>query len=200
VPKLIDTHYLFVTAVRVFGQKGYQATTTQEIARRAKTNEVTLFRRYGTKAKLLETALRHCLTDTPFAHVTGSDDVRADLLAITRAYVATHEAYGAAVITLIDEVSLFPELRGALTVLQRNLANAASIIAAHQAKGRLAPGDPLQTLVFLFAPLMAASLWARAGLKAPPLRPEAVVQAFLEGHGPGKKRPAPRRASNAVSK
>jgi AcrR family transcriptional regulator len=67
MPKYIDEDKLFEATVAVFAECGYRATTTQEIARRAGVNEVTLFRRYGAKAALINTALTHVLAETSFA-------------------------------------------------------------------------------------------------------------------------------------
>jgi AcrR family transcriptional regulator len=45
--------------VRVFAQHGFRGSTTRSIAQEAEVNEVTLFRRFGTKAALIEAAIRH---------------------------------------------------------------------------------------------------------------------------------------------
>src|SRR5512138_3463631 len=101
MPKLIDVDALFAVTVAVYAERGYASSTTQEIAGRAGVNEVTLFRRYGTKAALIRTALTHCLARSAFARVDVSDDVRADLLAVVDASAATNRAYGGAVMTLL---------------------------------------------------------------------------------------------------
>ncbi len=56
MPRRIDVERLFEETVTVFAERGYRATTTREIARRAGINEVTLFRRYGDKAALINAA------------------------------------------------------------------------------------------------------------------------------------------------
>lgn len=184
MPKRIDTDRLFEATVRVFAARGYEAATTQEVARRAGVNEVTLFRRYGSKAELIRAALTHCLADSPFGRLAASGDVRADLVAIVGAYRETYQAYGGAVLTLLNETSRHPELRDAVSVLLPNLRNAARIIAAHQAQERLRAGDPLQQLAFLVAPVLGTGLWARTGVEVPSfaLDTMAIVDAFLDGH------------------
>lgn len=113
-------------------------------------------------------------------------------MAILRAYDATNRAYGGAVMTLLTEMSRHPELRDAGGVLLPNLQNAARVIAHHQQRGAVGPGDPLQKVGYLLAPLIAARLWIRAGITTsseqsphvtPELHPEAIVAAFLGGHG-----------------
>ncbi|QUR66233.1 TetR/AcrR family transcriptional regulator [Mycobacterium spongiae] len=183
MPRRIDVDGLFDATVRVFAERGYRATTTQEIASRGGVNEVTLFRRYGDKATLINTALTHALAKSPFARVTVTDDVRADLVALVQAYAATVETYGGAVMTLLVEIPRHPELRGAMAAFTPNLLNAVQVIATHQDRGQLRPGDPVQKLVTLIAPLMVVGLWARTGAEiiAPKFDPDALVTAFLDG-------------------
>ncbi len=187
MPKVIDTDGLFEAVVSVFAERGYDAATTQEMARRAGVNEVTLFRRYGSKAALIETALAHCLLGSPFARLEASEDAKADLTAIAEAYRQTFHAYGGAVVTLMIEMAHHPELRKATAALTPNMRKAASIIANHQAKGRIGPGDPLQKVVLLISPIMVAGILARSGAKLPVASPDVstVVDRFLEGHGSG---------------
>lgn len=184
MPKRIDEERLFEATVAVFAECGYRATTTQEIAARAGVNEVTLFRRYGAKAALINTALAHVLADSSFAGVAISGDVTVDLTALVRAYAETASKYGGAVATLLAEVPRTPELSAAMAALMPNLRNAAGVIAAHQDQGHLSAGDPLHTLVALIAPLLVFGLWARTGVApaVPQLDAGSVVASFLDGH------------------
>lgn len=90
---------------------------------------------------------------------------------------------------LITEMPRYPELRTAMAALQPNLMNASSIIATHQARGALSPGDPLRLLTSLIAPLITAGMWARAipTMPGPHLTPGHVVDGFLNGHGRGDR-------------
>ncbi len=187
MPKVIDIDSLFEAVVSVFAERGYGAATTQEMARRAGINEVTLFRRHGSKAALIEAALGHCLLASPFGRLEASDDARADLVAIVEAYRQTYRAYGGAVLTLMNEMAHHPELRGAAAALAPNLRKAAGIIAHHQAARRIGPGDPLQKVVLLIAPIMVAGITARSGAKLPVVEPDVstIVDGFLDGHGTG---------------
>ncbi len=184
MPRKIDTDALFEAVVNLFAERGYSATTTQEVAQRAGINEVTLFRRYGDKATLIRTALTHCLEQSPFAHLDPTEDLRGDLAAILDAYRMTFGAYGGAVLTLMIEMPRNPELRSALSALQPNILNAGRIIAHHQEAGRLGPGEPLQKLVLLFSPIMVSGILARTGANLPvqPFETETIVTAFLRGH------------------
>ena len=184
MPKIIDLDHLFDETVRLFGERGYSAATTEEIASRAGVNEVTLFRRFGTKAKLVAAALSHVLARAPLGRVRATDDVRADLAAIARAYAETNRTYGAAVATLMTELPRHAELREAVPALLPNLQRAAAVIGAHQQRGALGPGDPQQLVATLIAPLLAEGLWRRLDVAPTPPRfdPDVVADAFLLGH------------------
>ncbi|MCV2393626.1 TetR/AcrR family transcriptional regulator [Actinotalea sp. M2MS4P-6] len=183
MPKVIDTDAVFRAAVDVFVERGYDGTTTQEIARRAGVNEVTLFRRWGTKSALVSAALTHALSTTPFASLSVGPDVGADLRAMLDAFGATTSALGGAVATLLTEVARHPELRDATAPLLVNLRGAVRVIEAHQEGGALGGGDPWELLVLLAGPVMAAGLWSRSGVPMPvTIDPDRVVSAFLDGH------------------
>jgi AcrR family transcriptional regulator len=185
MPKQIDVGKLFEATVTVFAERGYQASTTLEIARRSGVSEVTLFRRYGGKAALVNAALTHILARTPFASLPVTDDVTADLIALVQAYAETVQQHGGPALTLLTEVPRHPELHEAKAALAANLANAARVIAAHQAQGRIAEDNPMQLLMTLIAPVLAFGLWARTGATAiAPYDPGALVTAFLDGHRP----------------
>jgi AcrR family transcriptional regulator len=184
MPKIIDTDSLFRTTVQLFAQRGYEATTTLEIARLAGVNEATLYRRYGSKPNLIGEALHHCLAQSPFAKLRASDDTKADLLAIVTAYQETFQAFGGAVMTLMIELSRNEELQGATAAFMPNFLNAAQIIAVHQDSGKLNAGHPVQVLSILIAPMMVSGLMGRskADLNIPPFSAESVVTGFLNGH------------------
>ncbi len=184
MPKVIDIDSLFEVTVLAFAELGYSAATMKEIAQRAGVNEVTLFRRYNSKAALIQAALAHCLSRSPFSQVVATDDVRADLAAIVDSFNQTSRAYGGAVVTLLTEIPRHPELRGAIAALVPNLQRAAQMIADHQDRGRLKPFEPLQGVALLLAPLVAQGLWTRAGtdLLVFDVDPMVVVDHFLNGH------------------
>ncbi|GAJ98456.1 TetR/AcrR family transcriptional regulator [Geomicrobium sp. JCM 19055] len=58
--KLGSGDRLLLAAIDLISERGYNGVTTQEIASKAKVSEITLFRHFGNKQNLLETALdRH---------------------------------------------------------------------------------------------------------------------------------------------
>lgn len=185
MPKLIDAGRLFDATLAVFAERGYDSTTTRDIAGRAGVNEVTIFRRHGSKAALVNAAFAHGLAGTPFAALQAGEDVTADLRAMTAAFAATTRALGGAVATLLVDAARHPELRESMAPLLANMRGAVSVLQAHQDRGALRREDPWQQLIALLAPFLAAGLWARSGV-APPveIRPETIVAGFLDGHRP----------------
>ena len=185
MPKRIDEDKLFGETVAVFAERGYQATATLEIARRSGVSEVTLFRRYGAKAALINAALRHTLSRASFAQIEATDDVAADLVTLVRMYADTTQRYGGAALTVLTDVPRHPELRETMEALMPNLNKAAELIGAHQERGNLARCEPMQMLIELLAPVMVHGLWSRTGASPiAPYDPEALVDAFLNGHRP----------------
>lgn len=70
----------------LLSQRGYEAMTTKEIASKAGVNEVTLFRRWKTKAAIVAEALQdYCSTETPTPD-TGA--LQTDLLELLRGIIA----------------------------------------------------------------------------------------------------------------
>lgn len=58
--KKVDTFSQILTSAKeLFSEKGYTDTTTKEIAKRAGVNEVTIFRKFGSKQKLFEAVFEH---------------------------------------------------------------------------------------------------------------------------------------------
>lgn len=185
MPKLIDVNRLFDATLAVFAERGFDGTTTRDIAERAGVNEVTIFRRHGSKAALINSAFAHGLARTPFATLRVGDDVNADLRAMVTAFAATTHALGGAVATMFVDAGRHPELRESMAPLMVNLRGAVIVLQAHQDRGTLRREDPWHQLIALLAPFLAAGLWARSGV-TPPLevRPETIVEGFLDGHRP----------------
>ncbi|QMV41427.1 TetR/AcrR family transcriptional regulator [Cohnella cholangitidis] len=80
---------LLLAAIDLMAEKGYDGTTTKEIAVAAGVNEVTLFRHFGTKQKLLETAFsRYHYADemTKLFNEGLRGELLSDLLLISRTY------------------------------------------------------------------------------------------------------------------
>jgi AcrR family transcriptional regulator len=186
LPKIIDVNRVYKSSLQVFSERGYNAATTKEIAERAGVNEATLYRRFNTKSELIRTALAHELGNSPFSHLTASDDPQQDIAMIAKAYIDTFEVFGAVVMMLIGEAAKHPELQPAASALLPNLKNAAQIIAKHQSSGQITPGNPMTKLLGLIAPLALMGIMSRSGLALADdfnqLNPDSIAKDFLGGH------------------
>lgn len=90
--KISTAEKLLLAAIDVMSMKGYNGASTKEIAAKAGVNEVTLFRHYGNKAKLLEAALdRFHYADVmiDLFHNLLTGELESDLLLIARTYQST---------------------------------------------------------------------------------------------------------------
>lgn len=90
--QLSTSDKILLAAIELMAEKGYNGTTTKEIAAHAGVNEVTLFRHFGSKQKLLEAAFDRFhyaeeMTKLFRERLTG--DLHADLLLISRTYHRT---------------------------------------------------------------------------------------------------------------
>lgn len=80
---------ILLAAIDLMAEKGYNGTTTKEIAAYAGVNEVTLFRHFGSKQKLLEAAFdrfHYAEEMTKLFRERLIGDLHADLLLISRTY------------------------------------------------------------------------------------------------------------------
>jgi AcrR family transcriptional regulator len=184
VPKSIDLDSVYLATTEIFCERGFGGTTTKEIAERARINEATLFRRFGTKVALIEAAITDVLANAPFGQTPETDDIEADLIGVVRSFMKTHEEFGGLVMTLIAQVTHYPELRGAGAALVPNLQAVGRIIASHQEKGRIREGNADKFALDLIAPLAVANFMSVSEL-APwhgDIDAEEHVRTFLSGH------------------
>ncbi|WP_449621393.1 TetR/AcrR family transcriptional regulator [Robertmurraya sp. Marseille-Q9965] len=80
---------ILLATIDLMAEKGYDSATTKEIAHAAGVNEVTLFRHFGTKEKLLEAAFNrfHYADEmTKFFNEGINGDLHEDLLLLSRTY------------------------------------------------------------------------------------------------------------------
>lgn len=103
---------LLAAAARVFAREGLQGATTRGIAREAGVNEVTLFRHFQNKERLLAavleravTAQQHALADESF----WTGDLEGDLRRYAAAFNAVLEENELLIRTLIGEARRHPE-------------------------------------------------------------------------------------------
>lgn len=183
MPKVIDETKIFSAAINILMSLGYDGATTKEIADIAGVNEVTLFRKYGSKAGLFEKAIEHQLADTPLNKLVYTGDIEADLLVILEAYIETNERYGDIIPIILLELPRNPDLQSSVNTPLNNLQSATKIIQKYQKQGLLKKEAPLATLSALMGPIMINQMFRHASLDLPipPIDPQVHVDYFLNG-------------------
>ena len=186
MPKVIDETKLFSAALEILIAHGYEGATTQKIAKVAGVNEVTLFRKYGSKAGLFEKVIEHQLADTPLNKLAYTGDLEADLLAIVEAYVETNETHGDIIPLLLVEMPRYPDLQGSFNTPWKNLQGIIKIIQKYQEQGRLRIEPPLACLSALIGPILTSQMLRHTNLNlpVPAMDSQAHVDAFLNGRKP----------------
>jgi AcrR family transcriptional regulator len=182
--KQIDDAEVFTATVDVLLANGYAGATTKTIAKAAGVNEVTLFRKYGSKAQLVTAALLHERAQMVGQGVTFSGDLRADLTAMVRAYAGASQRQSQLMMLIMAEVARYPELRETLQVPFALVSQFGRIIAQYQQAGKLRAGPTLLMVGALLGPVIVNTLLrsAETGLPVPPIDVEAHVDHFLHGY------------------
>ena len=186
MPKVIDETKIFSAALEILIAHGYEGATTQKIADVSGVNEVTLFRKYGSKAGLFEKVIEHQLADTPLNKLVYTGNLDADLLAIVNAYVETNETHGNIIPLLLIEMPRYPDLQGSFNTPWKNLQGIIKIIQKYQKQGQLKNEPPLACLTALIGPILVSQMIHHANLNLPvaALDTQAHVDSFLNGRKP----------------
>ena len=128
MPKIINEDEVFRAVIGLLITRGYERTTTSEMAAAANMHEATLFRKYGSKVGLIERAIEHQLSTTPMSKLAYSGDLRADLMMILEAYMATVETHGEIMPMILVEIPRHPELKNTLQTPLANIRGIAHIL------------------------------------------------------------------------
>ena len=183
MPRQIADEDIFRATMRLFLAQGYAGATTRQIAEEAEVNEVTLFRKFGSKAELVTAAVAHELGQVALDEVRYSGDVEADLLRIVMFYREVVGRYGEFLPVLLAEIPRHPALRPALRAPMRVIAAVADVLERYQQEGVLRQEPPLHAVSGLLGPVMVLTMirGADAGLGIPAPDPETHVAGFLRG-------------------
>lgn len=183
MPKIIEEEKVFTATVKVFVANGYENTTIKNIAGEAGINEATLYRKYGTKASLIERALEDRLSDTPLDRLVYTGDLNADLLAIVQAHLETHQAHSEILSALLSQVPQHSELKNTLARPLAHIGNVIKIIRQYQMQGLLKEEHPVVTVSTLLGPIIVSQMFERAMGNLPNMViiPHKYVDHFLHG-------------------
>jgi AcrR family transcriptional regulator len=162
---------------------GYKGATTRKIAAAAGVNEVTLFRKFGTKQQLLQAAIEQEIARFRATDIQYTGDLRADLTRIIEFYLAFVQHRGRLLPTLFSELPRHPQLRpilkGPIYVFEQIM----QIIRRYQADGLLVAEPPIHTLTALVGPVVVRGIMGGLPLpiEFPPTDAREHVELFLQG-------------------
>lgn len=187
MPKILADEQIFSAVMQVVSSRGYSGSTTKQLADAANISEVTLFRKYGSKAQLVKQAISFILEQTDFATAARyTGNIETDLLNIVQAYQESAVKHGLFFVTLFSEVSRHPELvssiEGPLTIFH----SIVELITSYQAEGKLHREHPSLTVAALLGPLVYTSMMRNVmpNVLIPAVELRTHVRLFLMGRDP----------------
>jgi AcrR family transcriptional regulator len=181
----VDDDRILDAAITVVVARGYGGATTREIAATAGINEVTLFRRFESKARLVGAAIHRDLAQTAATLQAPTGDLEADLMAVLERYCATYTTHGGLPLVIILEVSRNPELADLIAEPAAAQLALRALIASYQADGQLVDEPPALAVNALLGPLLAHAVDTQLGI-ATSVTPtaRALLDGFLGGRRP----------------
>ncbi|ANE80276.1 hypothetical protein A7U43_14020 [Mycobacterium adipatum] len=168
-------------------EKGFAGLTTRRVAELAGVNEVTIFRRFGSKSGLINAAFEREAAAMSDAVGDYSADLRGDL---RRMVTAVWDATGrrrAVLPAILSELATNAELRSAASHSVREMTRVTDIIAKYQQRGLLIDEPPLQAYAALVGPLVYLGIVSRLLPDPPELDGDAHVEKYLKGHAREEK-------------
>ncbi len=182
--KKIEDSQVFTATVDVLLAHGYAGAKTKMIADKAGINEVTLFRKYGTKAQLVLAALQHEREAFRAQSIVYSGNLAADLLQMVRLYSEASPRQSQLMMLIMADAIRYPELRETMRVPFGTVAHFGAIIARYQAEGKLQPSDPTLIVGALVGPIVINTMLrsAESDLPVPTIDLQTHVHHFLHGY------------------
>ena len=182
MPASIPADRILEAVLEVWRERGYGAATTVAVARRAGVGEVTLFRRFGDKARLFGAALDREAEALRAAAPRFTGDVEQDLLDVAASYDAMVSRNAAIIIDFLCSAPYIDDLAKLTPSPLAAVNQLALIIDMHQKAGNLRGSDPHTELAELLGPILLKRMLAEAQ-PALALSNElpALVERYLHG-------------------
>ncbi len=179
----IVNNQILDAALEVIVQRGYTGATTREIAAAAGINEVTLFRRFGSKDKLLRAVVEQEAERFAATGVRYSGDLEGDLLRVVQFYRDLMATRGRVIVMILDEIPRQPTLQEIMQTPIAIFREIAALIQRYQDDGVLVKEPPIQALASLVGPLFLGGVIGviQPELVEGALDPVAHVRQFLNG-------------------
>lgn len=181
--RVIADEDILNATLAVVAREGYAGATTRQIAAEAGINEVTLFRRFGSKKNLLMAAIAHEAATYRAEDVGYTGDLEADLSRLVDFYGSLMRRRGHVIIMLAAEGQRQPELldvlRDPVVVFER----ARRVLERYQKDGVLVAESPGEAFAALVGPLFLDTVLALIVPETPAGQPDTarLVALFLDG-------------------
>ena len=150
--RTISDDQILEAALNVIVQRGYAGATTREISAAAGMNEVTLFRRFGSKEQLLRAVVEQEAQRFSLMGIEYTGDLEGDLVRVVCFYRDLMRARGRIIAMLINEIPRQPELTDVMETPLQIFASSACIWSVPARHGMHLPQDSdLQNSMKYFA-------------------------------------------------
>lgn len=188
MPKVISDTQILEAALDVITQEGYAGATTRQIAAAAGINEVTLFRRFGNKQRLLLAVVEQELENFVTAGISYTGDVESDLTRVVRFYHTLMQTRGRVITMLLNEVPRQPELLKIMDGPRSIITEVSAMLKRYQTEEILIEESPLQAFMALVGPLFLAGTLGTMDptLAATPIDVSVLVRRYLQGRRCGR--------------
>jgi AcrR family transcriptional regulator len=189
----VTDNQILEAALEVIIKRGYAGATTREIATAAGINEVTLFRRYGTKEKLLKAVVEQEAKKFAAAGIHPTGNLEADLIRVVQFYKDLMQSRGRVIIAIMNEIPRQPELVEIMQTPLSIFGEVVALIEHYQNAGMLMRGKPMQVCIALIGPLMLERVLAsiQPEFSEVAIMPAEHVKKFLNGHALKRLAPSP---------
>lgn len=184
MPKQVNDNEVFLAVTKLLVERGYAGTTTKQIAREANVNEVTLFRKYGSKAELVTQAIaQYAIQEDIDALVMYTGDVETDLQRVVTQYFTFAERHGEFFPIIVSEMTRYPELQSVMDAPMELIAAVSGLIKRYQETGVLEEENPFLAVTALLGPLIVNSMVRKGKPDVPLPLPDLQthVRCFLNG-------------------
>ena len=184
MPKVIEDKQIFQAVIKTIAERGYAGATTRQIAEAAGVSEVTIFRKYDTKAELVKRTINSLVEQSEFESATQyTGDIRTDLLRVLKAYgegVIRNEHF---FFVLFAELSRNPELAESFSQPLGLFQSIGQLLLRYQTDGVLKAENPFHSVASLLGPLIYFSMISRSSgdTSMPSMEIDTHVRYFLEG-------------------
>ncbi len=170
--------------IELIAKQGLTRTTTKSIAEAASVNEVTLFRRFGNKNKLLNAAMQHQASKLAEEAFSYSGDLAVDLISLVTVYQDMWLKRGGFVVNVLSEIIRRPELLEEANPPELIMKKAMELLNHYQTEGKLPQGNPVLMMAELLGPIIALGLVKHVARleHLPSIDPKTHVERFLASH------------------